>query len=120
MVVFAEERADYRLWVVSGSPRKNAIFPEKPAVIPVDGFDPIDGATTRNGRCAAIAGSASAAPRCRTTLQRSPRSVVGADASGDADASADVSAASADPSARADLDRIGPAVALHPEATGDQ
>src|SRR5665213_333057 len=45
--------------VVCGSPRKNAMLLLKPPLTPVDGFDPIDGATTR--KCARDSSSSSSA-----------------------------------------------------------
>src|ERR1700681_580121 len=47
---------------------------DKPALSPVDGFDPIDGAATRYRWCA---GGAGATGRCRAMRQRSPPSIVG-------------------------------------------
>src|SRR5262249_9220858 len=82
--------------VLLGSPAMNAILPASPALTPVDGLDPIDGATTKNGLCDSIAAacsSSSGGAMCRTRRHRSPASVDGGVAGG---AGAEVSSARTD------------------------
>src|SRR5215831_12216703 len=67
------------IWVVLESPSTNAMLPASPAFTPVDGFDPTDGATTKNGLCdsteAGCSASLSRGATWRTRRHRSPASV---------------------------------------------
>src|SRR5512142_3171336 len=50
---FTPPDTDDRCVEVESPPETNATLPATPPLMPVDGFDPTDGATTKNGLCVA-------------------------------------------------------------------
>src|SRR5262245_35605327 len=89
------------IWVVLGSPSTNAMLPASPAFTPVDGFDPTEGATTKNGLCdSAAAGCSASLSRGATWRTRRHRSPASVEAGGGGGAGEEFSSARAGADAR--------------------